>query len=64
MPNNSARNLRTLDDIADDYSLRARAARITQGKKPVLKDVPTLMKLAAVMAAHDASLVTPKTSAA
>lgn len=44
---------RTLDDMANAYSRRAREARVKQGKPAVIIDSGVLSRLAAIMAMED-----------
>lgn len=41
---------RTLDDMADDFSIRARKARLAQGLPEVLSDRAALSKLSSLVA--------------
>lgn len=51
--NAGAQRERTLDDMADDYSRRAREARVRQGKTPVITGPRVLNRLAEIMALED-----------
>jgi len=43
-----------LDRMANDYSRRARLARVRQGRPPVIRDTGALTRLANIMAAGEA----------